>query len=238
LSRDSGPDVAWLKAIQKAAEPPTLSKPSKGEAIFMRTMLKSLAIGAVLAAGLASGANASIIHLYGTLSGANESPANASTATGLANVYWDTSALTMEVQIIYNGLSAPATGAHIHCCLASPFLMGSNVPVATPTPAFPGFTLGLLSGSYDGILDMTSAASYNNPSFITAHGGTVASEEAAFFAALISGETYLNIHDSVFPGGEIRTFLRVPEPGSLALMLGGLVLGAGFMLRKRRTART
>jgi hypothetical protein len=53
---------------------------------------------------------------------------------------------------------------------------------------------------------MTSAASYN-PAFVTANGGTTAGAEAALLAGLEAGQAYLNIHTTMFPGGEIRGFL-------------------------------
>jgi hypothetical protein len=91
--------------------------------------------------------------------------------------------------------------------------------------------MGVTSGSDDFVLDLGSAASYN-PAFITAQG-SLANAEAAFIAGLIAGETYLNIHTSMFPGGEIRGFVAVPEPMTSRLLVLGLA-AAGFALRRRR----
>jgi len=71
---------------------------------------------------------------------------------------------------------------------------------------------------------MTMASSYNS-AYITANGNTTASAEAALLAAMLADKTYLNIHSSVFGGGEIRGFLvLVPEPGVVTLF----VLGAAI----------
>ena len=61
----------------------------------------------------------------------------------------------------------------------------------------------------------------------------MASEEAAFIAGLIAGETYLNIHTNLFPGGEILGFLALPEPMTTSLLVLGLA-AAGFVFRRRR----
>jgi hypothetical protein len=81
--------------------------------------------------------------------------------------------------------------------------------------------------------DLTMASSYN-PAFVTAEGGTVAGAEAALVAGLLDGETYINIHTTMFPGGEIRGFLSaVPEPATWAMMLIGFA-GLGFAFRQSR----
>lgn len=195
----------------------------------------ALAAAMLVAAPLA---HASLIHLHANLSGANEVPPNASLGTGVADLDLDTTAQTLAGHIVFSGLGFPTTAAHIHCCLASPFLTGVNVGVATVVPAFPGFPLGVMSGTDDFLLSLNSTSAYNS-AFVTAQG-SLANAEAAFIAGLIAGETYLNIHAALlgppvtgFPGGEIRGFVAVPEPMTTSLLVLGLA-AAGFVSRRRR----
>lgn len=191
------------------------------------------ALAAVLALGCAQAAQATPIQFRAIFSGLNEVPTNASPGFGQATVFIDPTANTMSVDIFFGGLLGTTTASHIHCCLASPFLAGVNVGVATTVPTFPGFPLGVQSGTYSHAFDMTLASSYN-PSFITAHGGTAGTAEDALFAGIEAGETYLNIHTNLFPGGEIRGFLTlVPEPVTLSVFGAGLA-GVAFLRRRRR----
>jgi hypothetical protein len=170
--------------------------------------------------------------LSANISQANEVPPTLSPGTGTAIVTLDTIAQTLRIQAAFSGLGSGTTASHIHCCLASPFLPGVNVGVATTTPTFTGFPLGVTSGTYDHTFDLTLASSYN-PAFVTAQGG-LAGAEAALENALVAGETYLNIHTVNFGGGEIRGFLSaVPEPSTWAMMLLGFA-GLGFAFRSRR----
>jgi hypothetical protein len=109
--------------------------------------------------------------------------------------------------------------------------------VATTVPTFTGFPLGVTSGTYDHIFDMTLASSFN-PAFVTANGGTVASAFAVLLAGLNADEAYLNIHTTQFPSGEIRGDLTLtPLPGALPLAAAGFGLLGLLGWRRKRKAR-
>ena len=172
-----------------------------------------------------------------TLSGPAENPPNASAGTGFATVTVNTVAHTLRVQQTFSGLSAPTTASHIHCCITTP---GGNAGVATMTPTFSGFPLGVTFGSMDQTFDTLATSTYNAP-FVTANGGTAAGAEAALFAGIAAGTAYVNIHTTQNPGGEIRGFLAVaapvPEPETYALFLAGLVsLGVAARRHHHREA--
>jgi len=194
----------------------------------IRTVLLTSALACIGAAG-----QAQTYTVF--LSGPNESPPNASPGIGSGLVTLDPIGNTMRVQVTFSGLLGTTTASHIHAATTTPFT--GTAGVATTTPTFAGFPLGVTSGSYDsGLLDMTSTTSYN-PAYITANGGTTASAEAALFSAIGAGRSYLNIHSSVVPGGEIRGFLvATPEPGSVALFLS-LGVSVPLLARRRRKPR-
>jgi hypothetical protein len=163
-----------------------------------------------------------------TLTGAQEVPPNASPGIGSALVTVDTVTNMLTINVSFSGLLSPTIAAHIHCCVPP----GANAGVATAVPTFPGFPLGVTTGTYLQTFDLTLASTYN-PAFITANGGTVAGAQAAFITGLVNGQTYLNIHTSLFQGGEIRGQLQaVPEPATLLLMGTSLMAAIG-VIRKR-----
>jgi hypothetical protein len=187
---------------------------------------------AAAALALAGSAQAAIVVYNVFLDGPSEVPPNPSLGTGFATVTVDDAAHTLALNVAFGGLTDPTTNSHIHCCTATPGV--STAGVATTTPTFAGFPVGVTSGTYSNILDLTLASSYN-PAFVTANGG-IAGAEFALLTGIAAGRAYLNIHTSGSQGGEIRGFLTpAPEPGTWALMIAGFAL-VGATMRRRRTA--
>ena len=137
------------------------------------------------------------------LGGPYEVPPNASPASGFGTATYDSVAGTIALSVSFTGLLAPATASHIHDGAA-----GVNGPVIVSfVPYTPATTSGTITG-------------------------TGLAFPLANVADLLAGDTYFNIHTSVFPGGEIRgQLMLVPEPATLAL--AGLGLGS-LLLGKRR----
>ena len=193
--------------------------------------MKKLILSTLLIGGLMS-ANASVFLYSVSLSGPNESPANASPGTGSGTVAYDDVLHTLQLQVSFSGLTGTTTASHIHAATAAAF--AGTAGVASTTPSFAGFPLGVTSGTYANTLDLTLASSYN-PSYITAHGGTTTQSEIDLTAAMAAGKAYWNIHSSTFGGGEIRGFLTaVPEPSCLALLALGAI---GVAAKARRSNR-
>src|SRR5947209_19321201 len=115
------------------------------------------------------------------LNGASESPPNTSLRTGLADVDYNNAAHTLHVHVTFSGLSGTTTASHIHSPTAVPGT--GTAGVATTTPTFANFPLGVTSGTYDNTLDLTMSSSWN-PAYITANGGTAAGAESALAAGL------------------------------------------------------
>ncbi|MBV6324765.1 CHRD domain-containing protein [Duganella violaceipulchra] len=187
------------------------------------------AAGLLFTAMTASAANYTAM-----LTGPKEAPPNSSTGMGAAFVKFDAASHVLEVDVAFGGLLGTTTAAHIHCCTDTPNT--GTAGIATETPTFGGFPLGVTSGAYSNTYNTSLAASWN-PAFLSSHGGTTAGAESAFAAGLASGAAYLNIHSSLYPTGEIRGFLTgaappVPEPASFAML--GLGVPAMLLVARRR----
>lgn len=158
---------------------------------------------------------------------ANASP----TATGSGTVSYDNVAHSLTLSASFSGLLGTVTQSHIHTS-TTPF-SGSG-GIAVTSPSLPGFPTGITSGTYNNTLDLTLTSSFN-ATFLANNGGTAASAELAFAAALAEGRAYWNIHSTFGPGGEIRGFTTVvPEPSALAMLGLG---AAALVIRRRRFGR-
>ena len=219
---------------------PTFSKSSSrflkikmsGSLQSLRSALLVIGTVAATLSAASVSSQASIFTFDTFLSPANEVPPTASSGTGVAAITIDTVTNMLTVNVAFSGLTTGTTASHIHCCVPP----GQNAIVATTLPFFPGFPIGVTQGAYSMTFDMLMSSSYN-PAFITAHGGTPASAEAALFAGMEAGDAYINIHTTMFPTGEIRGLLpAVPIPPALPLFASGL---AGLVLlgwRRKRKA--
>ena len=141
------------------------------------------------------GANATGLNMDAVFSGLHEVPPNASPAVGFATGSLNITASTFTIQATkgtYSDLLAGALTVTLND--GAP---GANGPViGTLTLDSPGTT----AGTFQGTVALT----------------------APQVADMESGITYINITDSVFPGGEIRGQLFVvPEPSALVLAAFG-----------------
>jgi hypothetical protein len=193
--------------------------------------MKSRSRGLLICLALFS-ASASQAAIYTThLTGTNESPANTSTGTGNATVNFDLLTHTFSIDLSFSGLTATTTASHIHCCVPP-----AVAPVATQVPSFTAFPTGVTSGNYSHTFNTLDSATWN-PAFVLASGVTTVGAEAALAAGLTAGTSYLNIHTTAFPAGEIRGFLtaaatgQVPEPPAIALF--AIAIGAFVHARRK-----
>lgn len=192
--------------------------------------MKSIFRLVMFALFLAAGAVQALPIVYtASLTGPAENPPNTSPGIGTATVTYDSDLHTLGIEVIFSDLIGTTTSAHIHCCIDPP----GNVGVATTTPSFAGFPLGVTSGSYSVLLDLTLASSFN-PSFVNSNGGLLLDAETALATGIDGGRAYFNIHTTAFPGGEIRGFLAaVPEPTTWWL----LAIGFAALVSSRRMAK-
>ncbi len=181
---------------------------------------------------VSSACYATAVVLVAPLSGANEVPAVPTSGTGFVTVIYDSATHQLSINASFSNLTGTTTASHIH----APAAPGATAGVATTTPTFAGFPLGVFSGTYVNTLDLTLASSYN-PSYLNnaINQGSISQAEISLASALITGNAYFNIHTTFAGGGEVRGNLAasVPESGSAALLLLPILLALIGIARGR-----
>lgn len=176
----------------------------------------------VLAASMALPMVASAaIQVYSfNLDGTQEVPANASPAAGSAQFTIDDSLDTITFVLTGFNLQGTFAAAHIH----GPAMAGVNAPVV--------FGLTGANADYAGPVMAGPIAIAN--SYMLYGADKAAPGNLADQINAQPWMYYVNLHTSLYPGGEIRGQLApVPEASTYAMMLGGLGL-VGFMAARRR----
>lgn len=193
----------------------------------MKRYASILALALAMLAG--SAAQGAVITYTTVLNGPAEAPPNASPGTGSATLVVDDIAMTMSLDMTFSGLLAGVSAAHLHCCTVVPFTGTAGVAVG-----FADFPQGVTSGVYSRVFNLGDAAIYN-AAFLAANGGTADGARMFLLDGIAGGQSYLNLHTSAFPGGEIRGFLdgTVPEPAPW-LLLGAALAGLAVSARRKR----
>ena len=119
---------------------------SQGEVSIKMKRFTLLCIPLLLTSAAIAPASAATV-FQTTLSGANESPAVITPATGSAMLTLSDDMSTLDLSVNFADLSGPAIMGHIHCCV----MPGNNAPVVLPFTAFPS----LATGSYSRMFNLS-----------------------------------------------------------------------------------
>jgi CHRD domain-containing protein len=129
--------------------------------------------------------------LSGTASGSQETPSNTTTGTGTLTGSFNSSTNALQYNIVWTGLTGPATAMHFH----GPASMGTAADVLVD-----------LNISTNGV---------------SGNGSGTISVNDAFKTALLAGQVYYNIHTALYPNGEIRGQVKATSSGGGSMGGGG-----------------
>ena len=160
---------------------------------------------------------------FGLLPG-NENPATTGGSGGEigAGITFDDVSLQLTINIGWgsgNGftdLTGVATGGHIHGITdnPAPASFTENKPVLIALDTLGGWNPSATNGGFSGTVTLTAPQA----------------------TALQEGRLYINIHTDAHGGGEIRGYLVVPEPSSVALLIfAGVGISLFGISRRKRT---
>ena len=164
----------------------------------------ALVAGLSVSAGVVAASSSP--HLRGTLSGYEEPPAVSTTGGGEFRARINNAETEIDYELSYTDTQSTVTQSHIHLGQVgvnggiTVFLCSNlgNGPVGTqPCPAAPATISGTIRAE---------DVSPNIPATQAARNqGLGTGEMAELIAAIRAGRTYVNVHTTGFPGGEIRS---------------------------------
>ncbi|MDJ0741269.1 MAG: CHRD domain-containing protein [Gammaproteobacteria bacterium] len=191
--------------------------------------IRGLALVALFATVLVGHAGATVLNLSATLDGAqaNAGAGTGSAATGFASVQFDTVSEEISVDLSVQGITlaellgvaANTTPVHIH--LGPPGQNGGIVWDLGFYATFVADGSGFIATANDIPYEVMQGA-LTSPLSVT-----------QFQQALRDGNTYINIHTTTFPGGEIRGQVLLPV-ATTSWLLGAGALGLVVTARQRR----
>jgi hypothetical protein len=139
-------------------------------------MLRRVLLAAVFAAGLVSAAEAATQKYHAVLNSKSEVPPTMSTGTGSFAGSLDMTSKVLTYTLTFDGLTGPATAAHIHGPAAKGVNAGVVVPLGTGVPVSP--VSGTATLTPEQISDMRSGKYYVNVHTDANKGGEIRGQVA------------------------------------------------------------
>jgi len=183
--------------------------------MLRRALLPALGISlTMLAAGVTAGDRQRTIRAFAVLVPENEVPSVSSGARGFFKATIDRDNQTISYEVSYEGLEGATTQSHIHFGQrhtlggVSVFLCGNapNVPPA-PFPQPPACPDS--PATVRGELTPANIVGPNGQGIAPSLNGVNEFDELV--EAILSGNTYANVHSAKFLGGEVRGQIRTDE---------------------------
>jgi len=183
--------------------------------MLRRALLPAVGISlTMLAVGVTADNRHRTIRAFAELVPINEVPSVSSGARGRFKATIDRENQTISYEVSYEGLEDVTTQAHIHFGQrhttggVSVFLCGN--PPAVPPAAFPQPPACPVSpATVTGVLTAAHIVGPNGQGIAPSLNGVNEFDELV--AAILSGDTYANVHSAKFQSGEVRGQIRTDE---------------------------